>query len=183
MQNLVEQVDVVLSRCVAELRRALPRPTSKPLSQRRLPNGNPPRRPRSSVGKTPGRQHAKPATSRCWPCDRKAATRWRSPSTWECTHGRSSRWTRHFRQDRHRRKRPSAFDRFAPYVWERWQAGCRNGLRLWEELVALGYPGSDVSVYRYLKTLRNGFVPVFPEEAPLATPASRDACASLSLRA
>src|SRR5262245_14790803 len=31
-QNLVEQVDVVVSRCVAELRRALPRPTSKPLS-------------------------------------------------------------------------------------------------------------------------------------------------------
>jgi len=74
-----------------------------------------------------------------------------------------NRWVRQFRQDSQRRKRPSAFDRFAPYVWERWQAGCRNGLRLWEELVALGYPGSDRSVYRYLKTLRNGFVPVFPE--------------------
>ena len=29
----MEQVDVVASRCVAELRRALPRPTSQPVSQ------------------------------------------------------------------------------------------------------------------------------------------------------
>ena len=33
-----------------------------------------------------------------------------------------ARWVRQFRQGRQRRKRPSAFDRFAPYVWERWQA-------------------------------------------------------------
>jgi hypothetical protein len=52
-------------------------------------------------------------------------------------------------------------------MWERWQAGRHNGLRLREELVALGYPGSTTSVYRYLKTLRTGFVPVFPAEAPL----------------
>ena len=81
------------------------------------------------------------------------------------------RWVRHFRQDSQRRKRPSAFDRFAPYVWQRWQTGCRNGLRLWEELVALGYPGSDRSVYRFLKMLRNGFVPVFTEEATPTPPA------------
>jgi len=54
-------------------------------------------------------------------------------------------------------------------VWERWQAGCHNGLRLWEELVALGSPGALTSLYRSLKTLRNGLVPVFPEEAPLVT--------------
>ena len=59
-----------------------------------------------------------------------------------------ARWVRHFRQDSHRRKRPSAFDRFAPYVWEQWQAGCHNDPRLWEELVALGYPGSERSVWR-----------------------------------
>jgi hypothetical protein len=78
---------------------------------------------------------------------------------------------RQFRPDSQRRKRQSAFDAFAPYVWERWQAGCRNGLRLWEELVSLGYPGSDCSVYRYLKTLRNGLVPVFTEEARPTSPA------------
>lgn len=36
--------------------------------------------------------------------------------------------------------------------------------------MALGYPGSNRSVYRYLKTLRNGFVSVFPEETTPVTP-------------
>ncbi len=57
-------------------------------------------------------------------------------------------------------------------MWERWQTGCRTASHLWEGLVALGYPGSTGSVYRYLKTLRNGFVPVFSQEAPSATPAT-----------
>ena len=36
--------------------------------------------------------------------------------------------------------------------------------------MALGYPGSNRSLYRYLKTLRNGFVPVFPDETTPVTP-------------
>ena len=78
-------------------------------------------------------------------------------------------WLHHFRQDSHRRKRPSAFDRFAPYVWERWQAGYHTAIHLWEELVAQGYTGSDRSVYRFVKTLRQGFVPHFADEPPAAT--------------
>jgi transposase len=164
MQNLVEQVDIVASRSVAELRRALPRPTSKAVSVR-LPPAWKPTPPPSIVRRQEARQAARQALY-----EQVLALRQEGCNSVEIAQrlGMNSRtvnrWVRHFRQDSQRRKRPSAFDRFAPYVWERWQAGCSNGLRLWEELVALGYPGSNVSVYRYLKTLRNGFVPVFPLE-------------------
>jgi transposase len=167
MQNLVEQVDVVLARCVAELRRALPRPTSQPDSPAPPAEWKPAPQPQIAR-RQDARQEARQARY-----EQVLALRREGCNSVEIAHHLGMhprtvrRWTRHFRQDPHRRKRPSAFDRFAPYVWERWQAGYRNGLRLWEELVALGYPGSQGSVYRYLKTLRNGFVPVFPEEAPL----------------
>ncbi len=47
-----------------------------------------------------------------------------------------------------RRKRPSAFDAFAPYVLKRWKEGQRNGLALWREIKEQGYDGSDRSLYR-----------------------------------
>lgn len=55
---------------------------------------------------------------------------------------------------RPRRKRQSDFDPYAPYVLKRWQDGERNGTRLWEEIAAQGYPGSQRMVYRFLKTLK-----------------------------
>lgn len=55
---------------------------------------------------------------------------------------------------RPRRKYASDFDAYAPYVLQRWQAGCRNGLQLWREIVAQGYPGSCRMVYRFLETLK-----------------------------
>jgi transposase len=39
-------------------------------------------------------------------------------------------------------------------VLKRWQDGERNGTRLWEEIAAQGYPGSQRMVYRFLKTLK-----------------------------
>jgi transposase len=169
MQNLVEQVDVVLARSVADLRRALPRPTSH-LDSPAPPAEWKPAPPPQIARRQDARQQARQARY-----EQVLALRQEGCNSVEIAHHLGMhprtvrRWTRHFRQDNHRRKRPSAFDRFAPYVWERWQAGCYNGLRLWEELVALGYAGSQTSVYRYLKTLRNGFVPMFPEETPLVT--------------
>jgi transposase len=170
MQNLVEQVDVVVSRCVAELRRALPRPTSKPLSAA-LPAEWKPAPPPHIARRQDARQEARQARY-----EQVLSLRQEGCNAVEIAQRLGmksrtvSRWVRQFRQDNHRRKRPSAFDRFAPYVWERWQAGCRNGLRLWEELVALGYPGSNRSLYSYLKTLRTGFVPVFTQQPTPATP-------------
>jgi transposase len=39
-------------------------------------------------------------------------------------------------------------------VLKRWQDGEHNGTRLWEEIAAQGYPGSQRMVYRFLKTLK-----------------------------
>jgi transposase len=55
---------------------------------------------------------------------------------------------------RPRRKQHSDFDPYAPSVLKRWQDGERNGTRLWEEIAAQGYPGSQRMVYRFLKTLK-----------------------------
>lgn len=55
---------------------------------------------------------------------------------------------------RPRRKRQSDFDPYAPYVLKRWEQGEHNGTRLWEEIAAQGYPGSQRMVYRFLKTLK-----------------------------
>jgi transposase len=52
------------------------------------------------------------------------------------------------------RERQSDFDLYDPYVLKRWQEGERNGTRLWEEIAAQGYPGSQRTVYRFLKTLK-----------------------------
>lgn len=171
MQNLVEQVDVVVSRCVADLRRRLPRPTSKPASSAPPAEWKPAPSP-SILRRQDARQHARQARY-----EQVLALRQEGCNSVEIAQrlGMPRRtvhdWVRHFRQDSQRRKRPSAFDRFSPYVWQRWQAGCRNGPRLWEELAAQGYSGSERSVYRYLQTLRTGFVPTFPEEASPSPPA------------
>jgi len=65
-------------------------------------------------------------------------------------------WLKHktFPEAQKRRKRQSSFDAFAPYVLKRWQEGERNGLALWREIKAQGYTGSDRSVYRHLTTLK-----------------------------
>ncbi len=55
---------------------------------------------------------------------------------------------------RPRRKDASAFDAYAPYVLQRWQSGCRNGLQVWRERAAQGYPGSSRMVNRFLETLK-----------------------------
>jgi transposase len=58
-----------------------------------------------------------------------------------------------------------------PYLMERWQAGCRNGMRLYRELRAKGYPHGASTVMRFVAQLRR-------EEAagqPLGTRARTDA--------
>jgi len=41
-----------------------------------------------------------------------------------------------------------------PYLLERWQAGCRNGMRLYRELRAQGYPHGASTVMRFVAQLR-----------------------------
>ena len=79
----------------------------------------------------------------------------------------SERTVRHWLQRgvapdvRRRRKYHSDFDAYALYVLTRWQEGCRNGLDLWREIAAQGYPGSNRMVYRFLATLKTA------EQVPL----------------
>jgi transposase len=55
---------------------------------------------------------------------------------------------------RQRRKYQSDFDAYAPYVLKCWQEGQRNGMQMWREIAAQGYPGSSRMVYRFLETLK-----------------------------
>jgi transposase len=48
----------------------------------------------------------------------------------------------------------SRFDAYAPYVRQRWEAGCHNGAQLWQEIRALGYQGASRTLYHYLAPLR-----------------------------
>nr|HET6904951.1 ISL3 family transposase [Ktedonobacteraceae bacterium] len=63
-----------------------------------------------------------------------------------------------FPEAQKRRKKQSSFDPFAAYVLKRWQDGEHNGLVLWQEIKKQGYTGTDRSVYRYLKTLKQAEV-------------------------
>jgi len=44
---------------------------------------------------------------------------------------------------------------YTPYLLERWNAGCRDALRLFRELQQRGYPGSYATVARYAQRLRH----------------------------
>jgi transposase len=48
----------------------------------------------------------------------------------------------------------SLLDPYKPYVLSRWNEGCREALKLFEELKLRGYPGSYVTVARYAQRLR-----------------------------
>jgi transposase len=55
-----------------------------------------------------------------------------------------------------RRGRPygSQLDRFKPYLLERFQAGCHNARRLYEEIRAQGYRGCDSLVRKFITVIR-----------------------------
>jgi transposase len=57
-------------------------------------------------------------------------------------------------EPKRRRRRPSLIDRYENMVLNRWDEGCRNGARLYQELRQQGYRGSQKALYRYLARLR-----------------------------
>jgi len=59
-----------------------------------------------------------------------------------------------FPEAERRRKRPSRFDPYAPYVLSRWEHGCHNGSQLYREIKAQGYTGQERQVHRFLLPLR-----------------------------
>jgi hypothetical protein len=58
--------------------------------------------------------------------------------------------------------RTSILDEYKPYLDERWDEGCTNAWKLWEEILPLGYRGSYGRVSAYLR-----------EKADLATAGHR----------
>ncbi|MEU9211312.1 hypothetical protein AB0D27_26090 [Streptomyces sp. NPDC048415] len=45
-------------------------------------------------------------------------------------------------------------DEFKPYLDDRWNQGCTNAWKVWEEIVPLGYTGSYQRVRAYFRTKR-----------------------------
>ncbi len=56
--------------------------------------------------------------------------------------------------------RTSALDEYKPYLDERWDEGCTNAWKLWEEIVLLGYRGSYGIVSAYMRKKRTSPRPV-----------------------
>ncbi|WP_318218610.1 ISL3 family transposase [Streptomyces sp. SCL15-6] len=56
--------------------------------------------------------------------------------------------------------RTSVLDEYKPYLDERWNEGCTNAWKLWEEIVPLGYRGSYGRVSAYLRQKRTSPRPV-----------------------
>ncbi|MFD8676546.1 transposase [Streptomyces seoulensis] len=58
--------------------------------------------------------------------------------------------------------RPSVLDDYKPYLDDRWNEGCTNAWKLWEEILPLGYKGSYQRVRAYLhdkRTVDDGVIP------------------------
>ncbi|MFB7971684.1 transposase [Streptomyces rubiginosohelvolus] len=56
--------------------------------------------------------------------------------------------------------RPSVLDDYKPYLDDRWNEGCTNAWKLWQETVPLGYKGSYQRVRAYLRKKRTSPRPV-----------------------
>lgn len=68
----------------------------------------------------------------------------------------------------HRQGRPSKLDAFKPYLDDRWNQGCTNAGRVWDEIAPLGYQGSYQRVRAYFreKQLSPGPVTARPPSPP-----------------
>ena len=52
------------------------------------------------------------------------------------------------------RRRKSVLDPYVPYLLERWNEGCRNGKRLFQEIRERGYENSEETCARFMAQLR-----------------------------
>ena len=183
LKHLTEILPPILARCFAELRRTqLPEqeaPPAEPISAHLVQFSSPWKAApsRQAEARRLARQEERNARYTQmrslrewgWTSEEIAAQLRMNPRT-------VRHWLRTFHTDTRYGKRAHPFDRFAPYVWERWQQGCHNGTLLWEELVAQGYKGSLKSVYQFLRPLRQGLRPESPalDASAAARPSSPD---------
>jgi transposase len=59
---------------------------------------------------------------------------------------------------------PGSLAPYAPYLWARWEAGCQNGLQMWQERQAQGFPGSRKPVARGVQQRRVSPTPTPPRQ-------------------
>lgn len=59
---------------------------------------------------------------------------------------------------------PSMLDPHLPYLYQRWRGGCQNGMQLWRELRARGYPGSRKMVATWVRHQRQTPAPTTPRK-------------------
>lgn len=57
-----------------------------------------------------------------------------------------------------REPRGSILDQYKPYIFQRWQQGCRNSVQLYDEIKARGYPGSTSLLRNFLARVRKKHV-------------------------
>jgi transposase len=55
---------------------------------------------------------------------------------------------------------------YVPYLLQRWQEGCHNGMRLWREIREQGYTGCSGSVWRFIAELRRDEASGQPIDTP-----------------
>ena len=84
-------------------------------------------------------------------------------------------------------RRPSMLDPHTPYLAQRWEEGCRNGLQLWRELCERGYPGSHKLVTLWVRARRTEPAPTTPrrhrpkpDDPPAVRPAGRPSARRLA---
>src|ERR1700704_3753233 len=65
--------------------------------------------------------------------------------------------------------RPGSAESFREYLRERWEAGCRNGRMLFDEIRAVGYRGTYKSLQKLVSPWRVGNA-MFESEASVPTP-------------
>ncbi|WP_406483284.1 ISL3 family transposase [Streptomyces platensis] len=68
--------------------------------------------------------------------------------------------------------RASALDEYKPYLDDRWDEGCTNAWKLWEEIIPLGYKGSYGIVSAYIRKKRTSPQPI-TAQPPAPRPVTR----------
>jgi transposase len=68
---------------------------------------------------------------------------------------------------------PSVLDPHLAHLHARFAAGCRSAQVLWRELRAMGFPGTDRQVQRWLAQRRTAPAPAGPDHLPALPPAAR----------
>lgn len=161
VKNLAESLYLLLARCRPEIRKYA-RALAAPAEEGNLPTSHDPETAWGSnaLRQTLDRQARQAQRLDCYQqvvtfqqqgwtaaqiaehvgMSRRTVYRWLARGSFPATHPR--------------RKRPRVLLPYLPYLLQRWEEGCHNGVQLLKELRAQGYSGAKSTMYRYLASLR-----------------------------